>query len=166
MTLLLADLERTKLAATQRPRATRTSSHRSRHIPAAVRRKVWARDGGHCAFVGTNGRCAERGFLEFHHVAPYAAGGRTTVENLELRCRSHNAYEAEQYFGPLLLRRRVRRGVVQLGPALLCQIPVDPRFFAGRGASAAGAAPRAGKALPARTLSLARRLRVRVDDMC
>jgi hypothetical protein len=37
---------------------------------------------------------------------------------------------------------------------------------AGRGASAAGAAPRAGKARPARTLSLPRRLRMRVDDMC
>ena len=70
LTLLLADLEKTKLAATERPRATRGSSPGSRHIPAAVRREVWARDGGQCAFVGTNGRCTERGFLEFHHVVP------------------------------------------------------------------------------------------------
>jgi HNH endonuclease len=104
LTALLADLERTKLAATDRPRATRASSGRSRHIPAGLKRAVWARDGGQCAFVGTSGRCTERGFLEFHHVEPYAAGGPTTVENLELRCRSHNVYEAEQYFGPLLLR--------------------------------------------------------------
>ena len=104
LTLLLADLERTKLAATERPRATGGSSPGSRHIPAAVRREVWARDGGQCAFVGANGRCTERGFLEFHHVVPYAAGGPTTVENLRLRCRSHNAYEAELYFGPLLVR--------------------------------------------------------------
>ena len=38
--------------------------------------------------------------------------------------------------------------------------------LAGRGVSAAGAAPRAGKPLPARTLPLPRRLRMRVDDMC
>ncbi len=76
----------------------------SRHIPAAVRREVWARDGGQCAFVGTNGRCIERGFVEFHHVVPYAAGGQTTAENLELRCRSHNVYEAKLYFGPPLVR--------------------------------------------------------------
>jgi hypothetical protein len=101
LTLLLADLERTKLAAVDRPRTTRASSCSSRHIPAVVKREVWARDGGQCAFVGTTSRCTERGFLEFHHVVPYAAGGATTVENLELRCRSHNAHEAELYFGSL-----------------------------------------------------------------
>ena len=65
------------------------------------------RDGGRCAFVGTHGRCTERGFLEFHHVVPYADGGATVAENLELRCRAHNIYEAEKYFGcrlPLLVR--------------------------------------------------------------
>ena len=104
LTLLLADLERKRLAATERPRPARASSPASRHIPAEVRRRVWARDSGRCAFVGASGRCPEQGFLEFHHVVPYAAGGLTTLENLELRCRSHNAYEARQYFGSLLVR--------------------------------------------------------------
>ena len=104
LSLLVADLEKKKLAATERPRPASASSLKSRHISAAVRRKVWARDGGQCAFVGTNGRCTERGFIEFHHVVPYAGGGATTVENLELRCRGHNAYEAERWFGPLLVR--------------------------------------------------------------
>ena len=68
---------------------------------------MWKRDGGQCAFVGTEGRCTERGFLEFHHVRPYAAGGQAVVDNIEVRCRAHNAYEAEQYFGarlPLVVR--------------------------------------------------------------
>jgi hypothetical protein len=119
LTRLLADLERTKLAATQRPRETRATSPGSRHIPAAVRRDVWARDGGQCAFLGTNGRCTERAFLEFHHVVPYAAGGGTTTENVELRCRSHNAYEAEQYFGPLLVTetRASCGGATRSGPS-------------------------------------------------
>jgi hypothetical protein len=107
LTLLLADLERAKLAATARPQAARRGPSGSRHIPAAVRREVWKRDGGQCAFVGASGRCTERGFLEFHHVQRYADGGATVVENLELRCRAHNMYEAEQYFGdrlPLLAR--------------------------------------------------------------
>jgi hypothetical protein len=69
-----------------------------------VKREVWNRDGGRCAFVGNAGRCDERGFLEFHHLEPFAAGGPTTVENLELRCRAHNAYEAERLFGPFLAR--------------------------------------------------------------
>ena len=119
LSLLLADLERTKLAATERPRATRASSTGSRYIPASVKREVWARDGGQCAFVGANGRCTEQGFLEFHHVVPYAVGGQTMPENLELRCRAHNSYEAEQYFGPLLIRETRASWDVQLGPDLV-----------------------------------------------
>ena len=115
LTLLLADLKRTKVAATERPRPARAGAPGSRHIQAAVRRKVWARDGGPCAFVGTTGRCTERGFLEFHHVVPYASGGQATVENVELRCRGHNAYEADLYFGHLLVRE-TRASWVQLGP--------------------------------------------------
>jgi 5-methylcytosine-specific restriction endonuclease McrA len=101
LTLLIADLEKTRLAAARRPRVRRPSTRpESRHVPASVKRGVWQRDGGRCAFVGTEGRCEERGRLEFHHVHPYAAGGRTVVENLERRCRAHNAYEAERFFGP------------------------------------------------------------------
>jgi hypothetical protein len=32
--------------------------------------------------------------------ARFAAGGEATFENIELRCRAHNAYEAELYYGP------------------------------------------------------------------
>jgi len=60
---------------------------------------VWGRDGGRCAFHGTQGRCGETSWLEFHHVRPFAAGGEATCENIELRCRAHNVYEADQYFG-------------------------------------------------------------------
>jgi hypothetical protein len=107
LTVLLADLEQAKLAATARPRGARPAASRARHIPAAVKREVWKRDGGQCAFIGSEGRCRERGFLEFHHVQPYADGGTSVVDNLEIRCRAHNVYEAEQYFGsrlPLLVR--------------------------------------------------------------
>ena len=65
LTLLLTNLEKTKLAAVARPQAPRAPARQSRHIPAAVRREVWKRDSGRCAFVGTDGRCQERGFLEF-----------------------------------------------------------------------------------------------------
>ena len=98
LTLLLAISAPAELAA-RAARARAPVAAGSRHIPAAVRREVWKRDGGQCAFVGTQGRCAERGFLEFHHVRPYADGGATVVENLELRCRAHNVHEAEKYFG-------------------------------------------------------------------
>ena len=106
LTLLVAELEKTKLAAATRPRVPRPSASGSRHVPAAIKRVVWKRDGGQCAFVGGAGRCTERGFLEYHHVVPYADGGATTTDNLQLRCRAHNAYEAAQHFGSLWVRER------------------------------------------------------------
>ena len=98
-TALLADLARRKFAAAETPQPPRAAVPGSRHIPAEVKRAVWVRDLGRCAFVGTDGRrCNERGFVEFHHVRPYAAGGETTVENIQLRCRRHNGYEARVFF--------------------------------------------------------------------
>jgi hypothetical protein len=108
LTLLVAQLETRKLGTTARPReATPASSpevRKSRHIPNAIRREVWERDAGQCAFVGTEGRCPERGFLEFHHCIPFADGGPTSVENLQLRCRAHNQHEADLWLGIEKLR--------------------------------------------------------------
>jgi 5-methylcytosine-specific restriction endonuclease McrA len=117
LTLLVGDLERKKLAVAKRhrPRAAGAQTSHSRHVPAAVKREVWARDGGRCAFVGTRGRCTERGFLELQHIVPFADGGATDPANLQLRCRAHNAYEAEEWFGPMVVREQgVLYGV--LGP--------------------------------------------------
>ena len=121
ITLLLEELSKAKHAATGRPRPARPNaapSENARHIPAAVRRAVWQRDSAQCAFVGGRGRCTERGFLEFHHLVPYAVGGQATIENLALRCRAHNAYEAEHYYGrrwPAL--QLDERGTVGVGSA-------------------------------------------------
>ncbi len=98
--ILLQETERTRLASTARPRPASESKPAGRHVPASVRRAVWTRDGSRCAFVGSAGRCGEAAFLELHHVVPFARGGPTTVANLELRCRAHNAYEAVLEFGP------------------------------------------------------------------
>jgi hypothetical protein len=101
LTLLVADLERKKFGTTDRPRPRRAKADRQRKPPANVRRAVSRRDGDRCAFVSKDGRrCEERGFLEFHHLVPYAMGGETTVENIQLRCRAHNGYEADLFYGP------------------------------------------------------------------
>jgi hypothetical protein len=97
---LLREVERTKCGRVEHPRVQRNARDSSRHIPAAVKREVWARDGARCAFRAAGGvRCAETNFLELHHVTPYASGGKATVENIQLRCRAHNLYEAERDFG-------------------------------------------------------------------
>lgn len=74
---------------------------KSRHIPAAVRRTVYERDVGRCAYVNGQGRrCQTRERLEFHHDGTlYARGGDHSPENIRLMCRVHNALLAEQEYG-------------------------------------------------------------------
>jgi hypothetical protein len=100
LTTLLEDLARKKFAATERPRASRGAATGSRDIAAKVRRAVWLRDRGVCAFVSKSGRrCKERAFIQFHHVDPHAVGGEAMVENIQLRCGPHNRYEGLLFFG-------------------------------------------------------------------
>jgi 5-methylcytosine-specific restriction endonuclease McrA len=108
--LLRERVEKAKLAAAIRPRTAairpgtdkvHKSALPSRHVPREVKRAVWRRDDGQCAFESQRGkRCSERVFLEFHHIHPYARQGSSTVTNISLRCRRHNQYEAELEFGP------------------------------------------------------------------
>jgi len=98
---LAEDLVREKFALTAHPRPNRTPSADPGYVTAEVKRVVYLRDRGRCAYVGVGGhRCDERAFLEFHHVIPRAAGGAGTAENIQLRCRAHNGYEVELFFGP------------------------------------------------------------------
>ncbi len=89
LSLLLREVEKRKFAATTKPRPGRGTKAGSRHVPADIQRRAWQRR-----------RCTERSYLEFHHAEPYSFGGETTVENISLRCRAHNVYEAELIFGP------------------------------------------------------------------
>jgi len=104
LSVLVAELEKRKFGKLsekhlRRPeRMARPAAGRATHIPAEVRRQVWARDGARCAFTSSDGRrCGEGGLLEFHHVDPHGLG---TLENIELRCGAHNRYEADLYYGP------------------------------------------------------------------
>jgi hypothetical protein len=100
---LVERLERDKCAATDRPRrASARASRDPRHVPAAVKRAVRARDGDQCAFVSDSGRrCTERKGLEFDHVEPVARGGGecVTAASVRLLCRAHNQYEADRILG-------------------------------------------------------------------
>ena len=69
-------------------------------ISAAVRREVWKRDEGRCTWRGPDGqRCGSTWQVELDHIRPAALGGPSTVENLRILCRTHNALSAEQVFG-------------------------------------------------------------------
>jgi hypothetical protein len=84
---------------------------RGRHIPAAVRRAVFERDGNQCTYVAATGmRCLETHRLEFHHVTPFAAGGEHRASNLTLLCGAHNALAAEEDFGREFVEEKKRAG--------------------------------------------------------
>jgi hypothetical protein len=82
----------------------------SRHIPAATRDAVFARDKGRCTYVGSSGkRCEATHHLQVDHIVPVARGGRGTVDNLRLLCERHNKHEAERVLGAGAVRRFHRR---------------------------------------------------------
>ena len=57
---------------------------KTRVIPPAIRRALWARDGG-CRFPGCGSRHAEG-----HHIEHWALGGKTSLDNLVLLGRTHH----------------------------------------------------------------------------
>jgi len=96
-------LEARRFGKTPSPRtsvSTTDTSPRTRHVPAAVKRHVHARDGGQCRFVDAQGRrCPERGRIELHHRIPWAVGGDHSPGNVGEYCSRHNAYLAELDYG-------------------------------------------------------------------
>jgi hypothetical protein len=104
---LIGELEKTKFAATSRPRRRPRRATAARTIPAAVKRAVWERDQGQCSFVSESGqRCPARTRLEFDHLDPVARGGAATVDRVRLACRAHNQYEAECVFGTEFMQQK------------------------------------------------------------
>jgi 5-methylcytosine-specific restriction endonuclease McrA len=114
--------ERRRYGLTEQPRARRSTGN-GRYIPAEVKRAVHERDGGRCTFVGEdNRRCGKRKLLQFDHVTPVAKGGKTTEDNLRLRCRRHNQLEAERAFGEGFMERKRERHAA----ATFVQAPGSP----------------------------------------
>ena len=107
LSALIEAHSRRKMAIVRRPAKARAVNagarpvvEGSRHVAAQGKRAVWIRDGGRCAFVGESGhRCRVRALLEYHHAFPFAVGGQATTANIQLRCRAHNGYEADLFFG-------------------------------------------------------------------
>ena len=93
--------------ATATRSSSRCSSKQSRYIPSDIRRQVYERDKGRCTYRDAQGnRCSSRA-VEFHHHEPFALGGASTVDELSLRCRSHNLMAAEGDFGKDWMAKRI-----------------------------------------------------------
>lgn len=97
---LKLDAEPIKEAEPLEPRFLRAWKA-GRYIPANVKRIVWQRDDGRCAFRFEEGNiCGSKEGLEFDHVRPFAKGGRSeSPRNIRLLCRLHNRMASEFVFG-------------------------------------------------------------------
>lgn len=94
---LIVQLERQRLAKTQRPRARKG---RTKGISRATRREVFEHDGQQCTYRSETGeRCPALAFLELDHEDAKASGGTNDAENLRVLCRAHNHLHAEDDFG-------------------------------------------------------------------
>jgi len=127
---LIERLERRKFAAISRPRrapaaAPARPAMRPRTVPAQVKRAVWQRDQGRCAFVsGECRRCSARARLEFDHVTPVARGGTARAEGMRLLCRAHNQFEAQRVFGRVFMERKreIARAARSTRPGTSCGV--------------------------------------------
>jgi 5-methylcytosine-specific restriction endonuclease McrA len=115
--LLIADVKKQRFAVGRKPRAATASRSAStpatRHIPDAIKRTVYERDGGQCTYFATDGRrCAEMGGLEFDHADGFARTGTHSVDGIRLRCRAHNQYAAGEMYGDAFMEEARRRADV------------------------------------------------------
>ena len=102
LALLVAETKKERFAVGRKARRRPIESvgTDSRHVPDAMRRAVYERDGGRCTFVGGRGRrCEETGKLEIDHVDGFARTHRHDLNTLRLLCRAHNQHAAEQMYG-------------------------------------------------------------------
>jgi hypothetical protein len=82
------------------PAATTEPHLDARRPTAELRRQIWNRDGGRCAWTAPDGRrCGSTWQLEVDHVDAAALGGLATLENCRLLCRTHNLAHAEATYG-------------------------------------------------------------------
>jgi 5-methylcytosine-specific restriction endonuclease McrA len=98
---LVLERDRKRKALTDRPRTqSETPGENDRYVPAAVKRAVWERDQGRCTWpMGDGEACGSTHRLEFDHDLEVALGGKPTIENVRLLCKSHNLMKAEQRLG-------------------------------------------------------------------
>jgi 5-methylcytosine-specific restriction endonuclease McrA len=107
--LLIEQVKKERFATGRRARqapAKDVQSSSSRHIPDAIKREVFERDGGRCTFEDEGGhRCRETGALEFDHRDGFARTRLHRADRIRLLCCAHNQHAADQMYGRAFMKR-------------------------------------------------------------
>ncbi|MBS1984184.1 MAG: HNH endonuclease [Bdellovibrionales bacterium] len=80
--------------------ARKSAKQRTRYISKAVKHRVWRAAGGKCA------ACGSKRQLQFDHVQPFALGGDSTADNIQLLCHSCNLRRGIATYGVEAMRPR------------------------------------------------------------
>jgi hypothetical protein len=100
----------------EKPRKTPPAS-KSDHVPAHVRRAVWARDSGRCQWKLASGAiCGSTRQVQLDHIVPRGRGGPSTIENLRCLCRRHNDLAAREAYGNDWMNKFTRGTGARPGP--------------------------------------------------
>ena len=138
--LLLPALLKQKLA---------TSGTGHRRITSEVKKEVWERDGGRCAYVGEGGRrCGSTWQTEFDHIDLVARGGGATADKIRCLCSAHNQVEAERQLGAGFMEEK-RRRAMEVRRASRIEMKNVTRAGAGEPATGSDDRTRAGAGEPA-----------------
>ena len=100
--VLVADVKKKRFAVGRKPRSDCVApvETNSRHVPDAMKRGVYERDGGRCTFTDSEGRrCDATGALELDHLEGFARTHRHELKALRLLCHAHNQHAADQLYG-------------------------------------------------------------------
>jgi len=107
--LLIDHVKKERFATGRKPRQAppeEAEASFSRHIPDAIKREVYERDGGRCTHTDERGRrCTETGFLEFDHLDGFARTHLHRPDRIRLLCRPHNQHAAELMYGRAFMER-------------------------------------------------------------
>ncbi len=106
-------------ASALKQRGVETATINRPKIPAAVRHSVWLRDQGKCTYKFSDGTpCGTKMMLEVDHRTPWARGGEHSEENLTLRCREHNMWEARCTYGQEFMHNKQQAQKQAVYPAV------------------------------------------------
>ncbi len=118
--LLIEQVKKERFATGRKARpapADEADAATSRHVPDAIKREVFERDGGRCTFTDEHGgRCGETGALEFDHLDGFARTHLHRADRIRLLCRAHNQHAADQMYGRAFMER-ARASVDRLAAA-------------------------------------------------
>jgi hypothetical protein len=136
---LLPAQQAKRRAEVSKPQQNPRPSRNPGHVPAAVKRAVWARDEGKCQWpLDSGGTCGSMLRLEIDHIRPLARGGKSTAANCRRACAFHNQLAARQVHGDDWMDRFARDPGRDVPIAREPETPFwdrDP-FFVWRGLSA------------------------------